>query len=124
MKNTFSKHEKLKSRKAIEALFGDGKYLKAFPIRLVYLHQKTFEKETFQVGFSVSKRNFKRAVDRNRIKRLMREAYRLNKNLLTSEVKKQHIAMFIYSGKTLPTFIEVQDKTRHLLKAFNKKLEG
>ena len=84
MRFTFRKHEKLKSRKLIGKLFEEGKSVKKFPLRLVYLQTEHTSDSKIQAGFSVPKRNFKRAVDRNRIKRLMREAYRLNQSLTDS----------------------------------------
>ena len=72
------KNEKLKSQKAIEQLFAEGKSVSAYPLRMVYLDNQS----QLKVGVSVSKRNFKLAVHRNRVKRLLREGYRLNKNLL------------------------------------------
>ncbi len=66
----FGKAEKLKSRKLVEELFARGKSVHLFPIRISYkfLAVEADDKATMQVGVSVSKRNFKRAVDRNRIK--------------------------------------------------------
>lgn len=67
-----------------------------------------------QVGFAVSKRNFKKAVDRNRIKRLMREAYRLQKEILYSGLrseKKSLAILVVYQPKSLPEFRSIHDKT-------------
>src|SRR5215203_264370 len=100
----FGKVEKLKSRKVIEELFARGKSVHVFPIRISYkfLQIAPDEKTVIQVGVSVSKRNFKKAVDRNRIKRLLREAYRLQKHQLI-EVVKEHATkgyiFFIYTDK-------------------------
>ena len=103
----FGKAEKLKSRKVVEELFARGKSLNVFPIRISYkfLPLPPDEKVVFQVGVSVSKRNFKRAVDRNRIKRLLREAYRLQKQELIEVLKKQGkigYIFFIYTDKQMP----------------------
>ena len=82
MRFTYSKDEKLKKRKLIKELFDNGKAATVFPLRVIYLKKDHNGNFPVQTGVSVSKRNFKRAVDRNRIKRLMREAYRLNKHIL------------------------------------------
>ena len=76
------KTERLCSKKAIDALFSgtDSKSLSAFPIRVVYRHT---EEAGFRILVSVSKKRFRHAVDRNRVKRQLREAYRLNKHLLS-----------------------------------------
>ena len=74
-----------------------------------------------QVAVTVSKRNFKKAVHRNRIKRLMREAYRLNKNLVVSYCEKMDISLailFIYTGKTMPDYKDIEAKIILSLKRF------
>ncbi len=96
MKLSYSKLEKLKSRKAIEQLFVEGETVAAFPLRLVFLKKEHAAKTVLKVGVSVSKRKVKNAVDRNRIKRLLREAYRLNKADFGTVNEHQFIGMFLY----------------------------
>lgn len=98
MRYTFSKGEKLKSRKQIGHLFDEGATIKEFPIRLKYL--KLSEKEApVKVAFSVPKRTFKLAVDRIRIKRLLREIYRKNKHIIINELDGEYVLMFLYLDK-------------------------
>lgn len=84
---TFNKRERIVSRKLIEQLFskGSSQSMSAFPLRIVYI-QKERDGEPLQVLVSVSKRHFKHAVDRNRVKRQIREAYRLHKHLLAQRI--------------------------------------
>jgi ribonuclease P protein component len=123
----FGKKEKLKSRKLIEELFARGKSINVFPVRISYIFSnlQAEEKSLLQVGVSVSKRNFKRAVDRNRIKRLLREAYRLQKKelleLLTGQ-KKKGFVFFIYTGKQLPEYSMVFDTITKSLNILKKKV--
>ncbi|MBC3539151.1 ribonuclease P protein component [Rufibacter sediminis] len=80
----FPKEERLRSKKLIEQLFREGSSFNSYPLRFVALHLPGPAAEfPVQVLVSVSKRNFKKAVDRNRLKRQMREAYRLHKHVLT-----------------------------------------
>lgn len=115
MNNTLGKKERLKSRKLIERLFEEGTSIKNFPYRLVYI---VTEKSSNQSSFSVPKRNFKKAVDRNRIKRLIKEAYRLEKENVFKGLNFHYAIMITYLGKKEPIFFEAQKKIRELLKLF------
>ena len=114
---TFKKEEKLKSRKTIEQLFKDGRSFSVFPFRVLWKFTGT-SVAPVQTGFAVSSKHFKKAVDRNRIKRLMREAYRLQKNDLQNLLKQQQkqLAVFIiYVGNELPEYDLIFEKTLHVL---------
>lgn len=106
-KYSFSKNEKLSSKKKIEGLFKKGSsfYLDDFQVR----HLQSDEDGPHQILISVPKRNFKRAVDRNLLKRRVREAYRLNKSILTqnSDSGNLHIG-FIYLSKKILSFQDIQ----------------
>ena len=121
---TFTKTEKLKSRKAIEQLFATGKSFSNFPFRVVYLFTGDEKIKTgVQAGVSVSARNFKNATDRNRIKRLVREAYRLQKHTLTDAITgagKKLLLFFIYTGNELPEYDLIFEKTGTALKRLKK----
>lgn len=121
MKNTYRKSEKLKSKKLIDQLFEEGRSLSTFPLRLVFL-ESSFERNDIIVktGVSVSKRNFKTAVDRNRIKRLLREAYRLNKNNYFNNLTTQYALMILYIGKELPTYKQIETSMQQLLQKFSE----
>jgi ribonuclease P protein component len=106
------KTERLKSRKQIDTLFAGGKGFSVFPIRVMYQFFPAGEQSHLQIGVTASKRSFKKAVDRNRIKRLLREAYRLQKEALQNTLKeagKSGVVFFLYTGKTLPSFAEVKE---------------
>jgi len=94
---TYLKTEKLKSRKIIELLFSKGKSISKYPLRLVYIKTDEVD-EKLLFGVSVSKRNFKNAVDRNYFKRVLRECYRLNKHLLYDNLDKPYAMMFFLSN--------------------------
>lgn len=115
----FGKKEKLKSRKQIDELFVNGKSFAVFPVRVTYQFLPAGE-TVLQTGVTASKKHFKKAVDRNRIKRLLREAYRLQKNELQitlKQNKKQAILFFMYTDKTIASFDIIKEAVH---KCFNR----
>ena len=102
----FPKTERLKSRKGIDDLFATGKSVSVFPVRAVYKFSVA-EEAGIKAGVSVSKRHFKKAVDRNRIKRLLREAYRLQKEEVVMKAEQAGVSgvvFFLYTDKTIAGF--------------------
>lgn len=124
--NTLPKSEILSKRDEISALMKGGKSFAKHPVRVVYNHVAA-EAPEVKVFFSAPKRNFKRAVDRNRIKRLMKEAYRLNKTILSDTArvsgKTIHVA-FLFTGREVPVYNEVQDKIILLLQRFQTEIQS
>ena len=125
--HTFPKKEHLKSRKHIEALFHNGKAFSVFPFKICYeiVHPAT-EPATARVGFSVPLRNFKKAADRNRIKRQMREAYRLEKTEWTAFVRHQKLQVnvfFIYLGRKMPDYAFLSRKMSVSLRQLRQALD-
>jgi len=122
MRNTFSKQEKLKKNNLIADLFASGESTSVFPLKLIYLAYDHESPYKIQAGVSVSKRNFKKAVDRNRIKRLIRESYRKNKYLIyDNEDTKKHIMMFIYQTSDKISYEQMELKMKQLLHKFLQK---
>jgi len=127
---TLGKEERLKSRKQIEQLFDKGKSFVVAPFRIYFIvnSESPIQKDESRLKFGtgVSAKNFKKAVDRNRIKRLTREAWRLQKNEIrekTSEKQKQLNVFFIYTGKELPDFKTVKEKVAIALKKLADKID-
>jgi ribonuclease P protein component len=118
MNFTYPKHEKLKSQKQLDLLFAEGKSVSKFPLRLVYVPVELENEEKIKFGVSVSKKHFKKAVDRNYYKRLLRECYRLNKALLLENLEKPHAMMFFYQSKDQMSFAEMNEKTKLLFEKF------
>ncbi len=116
---TYSKDEKLKSKKLIETLFTEGKSVSKYPLRLVYYQVDFVNNSNIKIRVSVSKKHFKNAVDRNYFKRVLRECYRLNKDLLTSGLEKKYCFMFLYQTKEKLRFEEINQKTIQLFEKFN-----
>lgn len=126
LRYTLGKKDKLKSTKIIEQLFNQGKSFSLFPFKVIYLftdNTSTIENGQLQVALSVGKKFFKKATDRNRIRRLMREAWRLQKHLLESDVKaksKNFFVFIIYTGNELPEYEIIFEKTAAVIKRLKK----
>ena len=123
MRFTYPKSEKLKSKKTIDLLFSEGKSVSKFPLRLVYVALEENETTT-TVGVSVSKKYFKRAVDRNYYKRVLRETYRLNKHLLLNTIDQPHGFMLFYQTKERLSYDEIYQKTIQLFEKFSLQLKS
>ncbi|MBL4593218.1 MAG: ribonuclease P protein component [Flavobacteriales bacterium] len=118
LNNKYAKNEKLKSKKAIDLLFSNGKSINAFPIRVIYISKPELEGIPVNMGVTVSKKNIKLAVNRNLIKRRVREAYRLNNNELKTyllNANSELNIMFIYTSKQILPYKEIEDKIKVLL---------
>ena len=118
MNFSYPKSEKLKSKNKIDLLFSEGKSVSKYPLRLVYAQVNLDEKEQIKMGVSVSKKYFKNAVDRNYFKRVLRETYRLNKNLLLENIDKKYAFMFFYQSKERLKYQEINEKTVQLFEKF------
>lgn len=108
MNEKFPSAEKLKSKILIDRLFAEGKSINKFPLKLIYTPIENPEILTHKTGVTVPKRNFKKAVDRNYFKRLMREAFRKNKYLVDNNLPKKFAFMYIYTGPKRSTFGELE----------------
>ena len=114
-KYTFRKEERLSKDKLIQELFDKGSSFYLFPFKVFFMPNPDQDSPFHQVVISVSKRNFKRAVDRNLIKRRIREAYRLNKEMLP--VRNKLLIAYIYSVKDILPSVQIQER---LVKTFKK----
>ncbi len=121
MSETFPSSEKLKSKILIDILFSEGISIKKYPIKLIYLPIKNPGIETNKTGVSVPKRNFKKAVDRIYLKRLMREAFRKNKYLVDSNFNHKYALMFIYTANKKHELQEITDCIIQLLKKLKER---
>lgn len=124
---TFNKRERIVSRKLIEQLFSKGSShsTSAFPLRIVYMEKEREEnEEPVQILVSVSKRHFKHAVKRNRVKRQIREAYRHQKTILTEKMPQDRAlaVAFIWMADELFDSQQIQKSMRKLLEKVADKI--
>jgi ribonuclease P protein component len=121
---TLGRSERLKSRKSIDQLFSEGQRFTQTPVRVFYRLSST---AGLQFGVAVSARLFKKAVDRNRVKRVMREAWRLQKNELDNAVKEKgqglHV-FFVYTDKELPVYATISKVTTTIIRKLNERING
>lgn len=118
MNFTYPKSEKLKSKNTIDLLFSEGKSVSKYPLRLVYVAGTFGENVPIKMGVSVSKKHFKKAVDRNYFKRVLRETYRLNKHMLLDNTDKPYAFMLLYQSKDRLLYEEINTKTIQLFEKF------
>ncbi len=123
MRNTLGKQERLKSKKLIEKLYAEGDSVKTFPLRMMYVQTVHTSEFPCQVGVSVAKRNYKLAVDRNRLKRLMRETYRLQKQIVYNNLDKPYVFMISYIGREEIKYEDLYLKMEKLLTLFIDKVK-
>lgn len=140
-KNTYSKNEKLKSRKALEGLFARGKSFSIFPIKVFYTlsedvnsgngsdssekNKMLLKSGKVHAGVGVSSRIFKKAHDRNKVKRLLREVYRTQKHPLYAAMEQKTGSLdlfFLYIGKELPEFALLKDALEKILEKLVRKI--
>lgn len=126
MQFTFQREERLKSKKLIGRLFNkEGKSFAIYPLRVIWLETPLETTHPIQVGFVVPKRHFKKAVLRNKIKRRIRETYRLNKHSIYSHFQskeKQCAIMIVYTGKEELPYDEIDKKMQILIRKLINKV--
>ncbi len=126
-RNTFRKHERLNSKLLIGSLFADGGSIFLHPYNITFLETHNCGGPPVQIMISVPKRNFPSAVNRNRIKRLIRESYRKNKYIVCDHYEKktntQLIISIVYLAKTIEPYSEVERKLILILQRLINKNE-
>ncbi|MEM9991595.1 MAG: ribonuclease P protein component [Bacteroidota bacterium] len=126
-KYTFQRDERLKSKKNIDYLFsGKGKSFGAYTLRIIWAEVDNTATSScpVQCAVSVPKKKFSKAVQRNRIKRQLREAWRLHKHHLYAKlpVQKQYAIMLLYTGKQEATQTEIERQVQYIIRKFLRKL--
>ncbi|KAF2080580.1 ribonuclease P protein component [Flavobacterium sharifuzzamanii] len=122
MNFTYPKNERLKSKTTIGLLFSEGKSVSKYPLRLVYRQAEANSEEQTKIGVSVSKKYFKKAVDRNYFKRVLRETYRLNKHLLLDNLDQPYSIMLFYQTKDRLSYEEINTKMIQLFEKFSAQI--
>ena len=130
---TYQKTDKLKSRKQTQHLFSTGQAINVFPIRLIYTIEPIESTaanlsltSVLQAGVGAPSRTFRKAVQRNRVKRLLREAYRLEKPNFISQAaldNKRVNLFFLYTDALVLTQVEIQGKLKEALSLLVTKLK-
>ncbi|MCW5514697.1 ribonuclease P protein component [Muriicola sp. Z0-33] len=119
---TFPKKEKLRNKRTIDRLFKEGQSVSVYPLKLIYLNITIPAEAKIQTAVAVPKSNFKSAVKRNRVKRLMRESYRQNKQYIFNNMEGNFAFLFLYLGKDMPTYAVVEKSMLTIFKKLVKRL--
>lgn len=121
---SLGKTEKLKGVKSVKKLFDQPSYATVFPIKAIYLVEEDNDISVIKAGFTVPKRKFNKAHDRNKIKRGLREGYRLNKTMISNSFSKPIVLsiMFVYIGENIPNTFFIKDKMEKLMNKIIEKI--
>jgi ribonuclease P protein component len=120
----FPKEEKLKSKTLIQKIFDEGSAVSNFPLKVLYVRTNAVNGVKLKVGVAVPKKNFKSAVHRNRVKRLLRESYRLNKDKIFNKTEGSYALLFLYLGKDIPEYKAVEKNMLAIFERLIKKLNN
>lgn len=120
---TFKKQERLRSKKLIEQLFKQGNSFNIYPFKIIWIEADIKTNCSAQVLIGVSKKNLRRAVDRNKLKRRIRESYRKNKQLFYDYLQSKNVKLvlgIIHNGKDISKYKEIEQK---IITVFNRLIE-
>lgn len=123
---TLKKPERISLQREIDRLFSHGDAFISYPLRIVYLKQEPFSGAKISILVSVPKKKFKRAVKRNRMKRLIREAYRLNKSALIEYCREKEtgfLIAFLFIGNELFQWKEMEAAMQKAIRVLKEKAE-
>lgn len=126
-KYSLNKTERLKSKKEISRLFKDGKFLYTTNFKLGWDTCVSIEKSSLKTAVSIPKKNFKLAVDRNRLKRQIKEIYRLNKNIVYNTLENSNLSVniiIIFNAKNKLPYKIMEPELITLLEKLSKKLKN
>jgi ribonuclease P protein component len=118
-----SKKERLNSEKQISRLFDEGKAITSGCLKLIYLFTEDQMLSQIQVMFTVPKKKYKKAVDRNLLKRRMREAYRFSKPEINTDFSKKVLIAFIYIDKEIKPYLKIENSLKDLIEKLSKRIE-
>ena len=122
---SYGKTEKLKGRKLVQELFNKGKTFTVYPVKVFYIQPEVKLDHPVKVGVGTSTKYFKKGVDRNSIKRLLREIYRIEKLPLHDHLhasRKQVVIFFLYVDRSIPEYAELKTKMQVALHKLTKQL--